>query len=39
MNFFRILYADDNSSLQWILKAGLTAYGFEVVTACHGLDA
>jgi two-component system, cell cycle sensor histidine kinase and response regulator CckA len=30
---------DDNPSLQWALKMGLRAYGFEVITASHGIDA
>ena len=37
--FFRILCVDDNPSLQLALKMGLGAYGFEVITASHGIDA
>jgi two-component system, chemotaxis family, chemotaxis protein CheY len=37
--FFRILCVDDNPSLQWALKMGLRAYGFEVITASHRIDA
>jgi CheY-like chemotaxis protein len=39
MNFRRILCVEDNTLLQQVLKIGLGHYGFEVVTACHGLDA
>lgn len=38
-SFFRILCVEDNPSLQGVLKAGLKAYGFEVITASHGMDA
>jgi CheY-like chemotaxis protein len=37
--FFRILCVEDNPSLQGALQRGLEAYGFEVVTACDGIDA
>lgn len=37
--FFRILCVDDNPSLLLAFKLGLRAYGFEVVTASHGIDA
>lgn len=38
-SFFRVLYVDDNSLLHQPMKMGLGAYGFEVMTACHGIDA
>jgi two-component system cell cycle sensor histidine kinase/response regulator CckA len=38
-HFFRILCVEDNPSLQLALKKGLEAYGFEVITASHGIDA
>jgi CheY-like chemotaxis protein len=36
---FRILCVDDNVQMLSALKLGLGMYGFEVVTACHGIDA
>jgi CheY-like chemotaxis protein len=36
---FRILCVEDNPSLQEALKMGLGKYGFEVVTASHGINA
>jgi len=38
-SFFRVLCVEDNAPLQQALKIGLRHYGFEVVTACHGVDA
>ena len=35
----RILCVDDNEQMRSTLKTGLEALGFEVVTACHGIDA
>jgi CheY-like chemotaxis protein len=37
--FFRILCVEDYLPFQLILKMGLGRYGFEVVTASHGVDA
>jgi CheY-like chemotaxis protein len=37
--FFRILCVDDNPSMLQALTLGFGVYGFEVVTANHGLDA
>ena len=37
--FFRILCVEDNPLLHMPLKIGLEAYGFEVITASHGIDA
>jgi two-component system cell cycle sensor histidine kinase/response regulator CckA len=37
--FFRILCVEDNPSLQGALKMGLRKYGFDVITASHGIDA
>ncbi len=37
--FFRLLCVDDNPMLLHSLKLGFHAYGFEVVTASHGIDA
>lgn len=37
--FFRILCVDDNVQMLTVLKLGLARYGFEVVTACQGIDA
>jgi len=37
--FFRILCVDDNAALLQTLALGFRAYGFEVVTASHGIDA
>ena len=37
--FFRLLLVDDNPMLLQTLAVGFTAYGFEVVTASHGIDA
>ena len=37
--FFRILCVEDNPLLHMPLKIGLRAYGFEVITASHGIDA
>jgi len=36
---FRILCVDDNAALLRTLVLGFRAYGFEVVTASHGIDA
>jgi len=36
---YRILCVDDNSAFLMALRLGLMASGFEVVTACHGVDA
>jgi CheY-like chemotaxis protein len=35
----RVLCVDDNPQFLGILKAALEHNGFEVITACHGLDA
>ena len=35
----RILCIEDDPALQMLLKLGLTRYGFEVITATHGIDA
>jgi CheY-like chemotaxis protein len=35
----RILCVDDNSALLRTMTTGLTIYGFEVVSACDGIDA
>ena len=37
--FFRILLVDDNPMLLQTLAVGFRSYGFEVVTASHGIDA
>jgi len=37
--FFRLLCVDDDPTFQSILKIALGRYGFEVVTASHGIDA
>ncbi|HEV3271248.1 MAG TPA: response regulator [Candidatus Methylacidiphilales bacterium] len=37
--FFRILCVEDSPVLQGVWKIGLERYGFEVITASHGLDA
>jgi CheY-like chemotaxis protein len=37
--FFRVLCVEDNSTFQQMLKLALGRYGFEVVTAEHGVDA
>ena len=37
--FFRILCVEDNRPFQQMLKIALRNYGFEVVTASHGIDA
>ena len=37
--FFRILCVDDNLTILQAMKMGFGAYGFEVITASHGLDA
>jgi len=37
--FFRILCVEDNRQFQQMLKIALGNYGFEVVTASHGIDA
>jgi two-component system chemotaxis response regulator CheY len=37
--FFRVLCVDDNSALLQALRLGFGAYGFDVVTASHGIDA
>jgi two-component system chemotaxis response regulator CheY len=39
MNFFRLLCVDDNSALLQTLALGFRAYGFDVITASHGVDA
>jgi DNA-binding response OmpR family regulator len=36
--FFRLLCVDDNPMLLQTLALGFRAYGFEVVTAPHGID-
>ena len=36
---FRLLCVDDNASLLHTLALGFRAYGFEVATASHGIDA
>lgn len=38
MNFLRILCVDDNVQMQWVLKMALGLYGFEVITASHGIE-
>jgi CheY-like chemotaxis protein len=37
--FFRILCVDDNPTILQAMKMGFGAYGFEVITASHGLEA
>jgi CheY-like chemotaxis protein len=37
--FFRILCVDDNASMLEALRLGFRKYGFDVVTASHGVDA
>jgi two-component system, response regulator YesN len=37
--FFRVLCVEDDPTFQQMLKLALGRYGFEVVTASHGLDA
>lgn len=37
--FFRLLCVDDNPMMLQALRLGFGAYGFEVVTASHGIDA
>jgi CheY-like chemotaxis protein len=37
--FFRLLCVDDNPMYLQRLVLGFRAYGFDVVTACHGIDA
>ena len=37
--FFRLLCVDDNPIMLQALVLGFKAYGFEVVTALHGVDA
>jgi DNA-binding response OmpR family regulator len=37
--FFRLLCVDDNPMMLQALTLGFRAYGFEVVTASHGIDA
>jgi CheY-like chemotaxis protein len=37
--FFRILCVEDNLTFQQMLKIALGIYGFEVITASHGVDA
>jgi CheY-like chemotaxis protein len=37
--FFRILCVDDSAEMLQALKLGFGVYGFEVVTASHGIDA
>jgi DNA-binding response OmpR family regulator len=37
--FFRILCAEDDPMFQQMLKFALGIYGFEVITASHGIDA
>ena len=36
---FRLLCVDDNASLLQTLAMGFRVYGFEVITASHGIDA
>ena len=38
-SFFRILCVDDNVSVLQALKIGLEGYGFDVITASHGMEA
>jgi DNA-binding response OmpR family regulator len=38
-SFSRILCVDDNPQLLQTLALGFQAYGFEVITASHGIDA
>jgi DNA-binding NtrC family response regulator len=35
----RIMFVDDDPSLLKLLGAGLARWGFEVICACHGVDA
>jgi len=37
--FFRVLCVEDNLMFQQMLKIALGIYGFEVITASHGVDA
>jgi CheY-like chemotaxis protein len=37
--FFRVLCVEDNPMFQQMLKIALGTYGFEVITASHGVDA
>ena len=37
--FFRLLCVDDNPMLLQMLAVGFRSYGFDVVTAAHGIDA
>jgi CheY-like chemotaxis protein len=37
--FFRLLCVEDNPMFQQMLKIALGIYGFEVITASHGIDA
>jgi CheY-like chemotaxis protein len=37
--FFRVLCAEDNPMFQQMLKIALGSYGFDVITASHGVDA
>jgi two-component system, cell cycle sensor histidine kinase and response regulator CckA len=39
MTMSRILVVDDDPSMLTLLKAGLSRWGFEVHTACQGVDA
>jgi DNA-binding response OmpR family regulator len=38
-SFFRLLCVDDNAMLLQTLAMGFRSYGFDVVTAAHGIDA
>ncbi|MEZ0300006.1 MAG: response regulator [Candidatus Methylacidiphilales bacterium] len=35
----RLLCVDDNATFLGLLQLGLESYGYEVITAAHGLDA
>ena len=39
MTMSRILVVDDDPSMLTLLKAGLSRWGFEIHTACQGVDA
>jgi CheY-like chemotaxis protein len=39
MAMSRILVVDDDPALLTLLKAGLSRWGFDVICACHGVDA
>jgi CheY-like chemotaxis protein len=38
-SFFRVLCVEDSATFQQMLKLALTRYGFDVITASHGIDA